>query len=366
MKFAVVEYSSKTGKIWRHTPERPNYLCDPIQEIDPTSFGCYVSAFEGEHIPLVSLMSGDQISGVTRFYRKVIKRIMGSWPHYDISYLQQFDVLLVVYQISDGHEMVSLVNRLHTEHPSQIIIGVPTQPYGILKKHWDAHPDHLQEIRQFMRGCHVFLTIVRRTLPDWKRMAPPTPVVYMPQPYPVQFAAKFFRERQQKSNIIFIAGVTNRDNIKKGQIVAAMIQKKFPAYRIQIVGSKDNPPDVINLAGTTYDIIPFAPWQEHLAMLSRVALVINTDYTTTRGRVQADCAAVGTISIGANSDAQDDLFPYLPADVHTPVEELVHQGEQVLTDTVYYEKIAQNAQKRLAYYDYSSSKQRLEDLIQTL
>lgn len=366
MKFAVIEYSSKTGKIWRHTPDRPNYLCDPAKEIDPTSFGCYVSAFEGEHIPLISLMSGNQISGVTRFYRKVIKHMTGSWPQYDISYLKQFDVLLVVYQISDGHEMVSLVHRLHTEHPSQIIIGVPTQPYGILKDHWNMHPESLQEIRQFMRGCHVFLTIVKRTLPYWKRLAPPTPVVYMPQPYPAQFAAKFFRERAQKSNIIFVAGVTNRDNIKKGQLVAGELQKKFPAYRIQIVGNKDNPSDVTNFAGTTYDIIPFLPWQEYLAMLSRVALVINTDYTATRGRVQADCAAVGTISIGANSDAQDDLFPYLPADVNTSIEDLVRQGEQVLRDAVHYTAIAKTARERLAYYDYEHSKRRIEELIETI
>ncbi len=362
MKFAVVEYSSKTRKIWRHTAERPNYLCDPIREIDPTSFGCYVSAFEGEHIPLVSLITGSDVLMPVRLYRKIMKRITGVWPTYNISYLKQFDALLVVYQISDGHEMVELVRRLRAEHPSQIIIGVPTQPYGILREYWDAHSDAIAQMRDFMSSCHTFITIVKRTLSKWERISR-VPVVYMPQPYPTAFASRMFRERAQKSNIIFVAGVTGRDNIVKGQIVAAQLQKKFPAYRIQMAKVPDMQLDTKNLQGTTYDIIPFQPWQEHIAMLSRVALVINTDYTETRGRVQADCAAVGTVSIGANSDAQEDLFPKLPADRATSIEQLVLQGEQLLADASYYSEIARTAQQRLAQYDYTPSKQRMEELV---
>jgi len=365
MKFAVVEYSSKTKKIWRHTEKRPNYLCDPIHEIDPTSFGCYVSAFEGEHVPLVSLITGTQVFLPLRIYRKIMKRITGAWPTYSISYLQQFDVLLVVYQISDGHEMVALLQRLRAEHPSQIIIGVPTQPYGILREYWDKTPEALTEMREFIRACHTFITIVKRTLPKWERISR-TPMLYMPQPYPTAFASRMFRERDQKSNIIFVAGVTGRDNIIKGQIVAAQLQKKFPAYRIQMAQVEGMDLDVKNLSGSTYDVLPFQPWQEHLAMLSRVALVINTDYTETRGRVQADCAAVGTVSIGANSDAQEDLFPKLPADRNTSTAQLVLQGEQLLGDTSYYSEIARTAQQRLAQYDYEPSKERMEELVQAI
>lgn len=366
MKFAVVEYSSKTKKIWRHTTERPNYLCDPITEIDPTSFACYVSAFEGEHIPLVSLIVGDDVNLMVRIYRKIIKRIKGRWPSgYDISYLRNFDVLLVVYQISDGHELVSLVQRLRKEHPSQIIMGVPTQPYGILREYWDATPGALQEMRDFMNACNVFLTIVKRTVVKWGRIAQ-VPVLYMPQPYPTAFSSKNYRSRDQKSNIIFVAGVTGRDNIIKGQLVAVQLQKKFPAYRIQMAQVEGMDLDVNNLKGTTYDIISFQPWREHLRMLSRVALVINTDYTETRGRVQADCAAVGTPSIGANSDAQDDLFPKLPAERDTSIQQLVLQGEQLLGDASYYSEVARTAQQRLAQYDYQPSKKRIEELVVTL
>ncbi len=365
MKFAVIEYSSKTRKIWRHSAERPNYLCDPIKEIDPTSFGCYVSAFEGEHIPLISLITGTDVFMPVRFYRKIMKRITGTWPVYDISYLKQFDALLVVYQISDGHEMVALAKRLRVEHPSQIIIGVPTQPYGILREYWDTRPDALSQMRDFMRSCHTFITIVKRTLPKWERISR-TPIVYMPQPYPKAFAENFFRTRDQKSNIIFVAGVTGRDSITRGQLAAAQLQKKFPAYRIQMAKVPDMQLDTKNLEGTTYDIIPFQPWQEHLAMLSRVALVINTDYTETRGRVQADCAAVGTVSIGANSDAQEDLFPKLAADRTTNIQQLVRQGEQLLGDASYYAEIVRTARQRLAQYDYEPSKQRMEELIKNI
>lgn len=366
MKFAVVEYSSKTGKIWRHTVERPNYLCDPIREIDPTSFGCYVSALEGEHVPLTALIAGDTLNPVVRIYRKVIKRITGSWPRaYDISYLKKFDVLLIVYQISDGHEMVSFVQRLRAEHSSCVILGVPTQPYGILKKHWDCVPGAMQEIRQFMRECHVFLTIAQRTLPTWKKISR-TPVVYMPQPYPASFAATVYKPRSKKSNIIFVAGVTDRENIRKGQIVARQLQKQFRHFRIQMARVDGMELNTENLTEAVYDIIPFQPWREHLGMLSRVALVINTDYTQTRGRVQADCAAVGTPSIGANSDAQEDLFPKLPAERDTNIEQLVLQGQQLLADESYYNEVSRTAHERLAQYDYEPSKQRLEELIRKI
>ena len=74
MNFAVIEYASKTGDIWRHQPGKPNYLEDPAKVIDPTSFGCYVSALEGEHIPLTKLI------GTSNLYNRVVKKLTGSWP----------------------------------------------------------------------------------------------------------------------------------------------------------------------------------------------------------------------------------------------------------------------------------------------
>lgn len=366
MKFAVVEYSSKTKQIWRHTTDRPNYLCDPIHEIDPTSFGCYVSALEGEHIPLTSLIVGSNVNLITRVYRKIQKRLSGDWPlSYDLSYLTSFDVLLVVYQISDGHEVLRFLKKLRQEHPSCVILGVPTQPYGILREHWNKVPESVREIKKFMDQCDVFITIVERTLPIWKKMTT-TPVRYVPQPYPVEYASTKYRPREKKSNIIFVAGVTGRDSITKGQIVAVQLQKLFPSYRIQMAEVPGMELDVTNLKGSTYDIIPFQVWQEHLSMLSRVALVVNTDYTQTRGRVQTDCAAVGTPSIGANSDGQDDLFPKLHAERETSIDQLVLQGKQLLTDSAYYCDIMRTAKERLEQYGYVQSKKRIEALVEEI
>ena len=363
MKFAVIEYSSKTKKIWRHTNSRPNYVCDPIKEIDPTSFGCYVSALEGEHIPLTYFITGDEVNPIRKIYRKIIKRISGSWPTtYNIDYLGTFDALLVVYQISDGHEMIAFVKKLRQLSPSVTIIGVPTQPYGILKNLWDEYPAKLSEIQDFMNCCDVFLTIVKSTQEIWQQLTS-KPVVYLPQPYPVEYALQEWKARGAKSNVIFIAGITGRNNIVKGQIVAKKLQKKFPHYRIQMAQVPGMQLNTKELTGTVFDIVPFLPWRQHLAMLAKVVLVINTDYTFTRGRVQVDCAAVGTPSIGANSDGQDDLFPKLPANKETSVEQLVLQGEQLLMDASYYDEVMRTAKERLRKYNYEESRKRIEDLV---
>ncbi len=363
MKFAVVEYSSKTGAIWKHSDNRPNYLCDPVHEIDPTSFGCYVSALKGEHIPLTRFIVGSQIHPITRIYRKIEKRLSGNWPaNYDISYLKQFDALLVVYQISDGHEMVRFIKRIKKIHPKCVLLGVPTQPYGILKDHWNARPESIKELKDFMNACDVFLTIVKRTLPVWKKMTG-TKVVYMPQPYPVDFASLKFLSREKKHNIIFVAGVTGRDNIAKGQIVAKKLQELLPRYRIHMAQIPGMDLDTKNLEGSKFDIIPFEPWQGHLGTLAKATLVINTDYTQTRGRVQADCAAVGTPSIGANSDGQDDLFPSLPGERETTIGELVAQGKRLLQDEAYYKEVMRTAKGKLEQYNYRNSKSRVEELV---
>lgn len=366
MKFAVVEYSSKTKAIWRHTVDRPNYLCDPIKEIDPTSFGCYVSALEGEHIPLTHFIIGSQIGLLRRLYRKIIKRASGSWPEsYNIDYLSKFDALLVVYQLSDGHEMVNFMKRLRRQLPNIKVLGVPTQPYRILQDAWSRDAEKESEIKEFIAQCDIFLTIVESTKPMWENISS-VPVVYLPQPYPVEFATKEWKPRVNKRNIIYVAGVTDRKNIILGEVVAKKLQEKFPQYRIQMSEVADMQLDTSKLEGATFDVISFTPWREHVAMLSKAMLVINTDYTFTRGRVQVDCAAVGTPSIGANSDGQDDLFPKLPATDATSIEQLVLQGTQLLQDGSYYDEVMRTAKERLKKYNYSESKKRIEELVTTI
>ena len=358
MNFAVVEYKSKSDRIWKHTKEKPNYLCDPLTEIDTTSFGCYVSALKGEHIPLTSLILNKNI-----FIKKVIKRIAGSWPQtYSLDYFKKFDVLMVVHQISDGHEITAFTKRLKKLRPDVFIIGVPTQPFGILKEHIQKNPGWLKDFQKFMNTCDIFSTVVKSTKEEWQKMTT-TRVEYLPQPYPVNYTAKFFRPRNQKEEIIFVAGVTSRDNILMGHTVAKIIQKKLPDYVIHVTDIPDMNLDTTKLAGSNYKKQPFQTWREHLNYLNKAALVINTDFTQTRGRVQVDCAAAGTVSIGADSDGQADLFPELLANRNTTKEKLVEQAVNLLTNDAYYNKIVTAAAKRLQNYNYIETAKRIENLV---
>lgn len=377
MKFAVLEYNSKSGEVWRHTDTKPNYLADPKKEIDPTSFGCYVSALAGEHIPLEGLIVGPvtKICSPTRFYRKLIKRVSGSWPSYNIEYLLQFDALLVVHQLSDAHEMVNVLRKIRAKRvastpsnsPSDrgrnrpYLIGVPTQPYGQLRPATEADPKAHQNLVDFINECDVFVSVVLSTV-GWYENLSQTPITYLPQPYPVDFAANYRQPRDKKDKTILVAGVTQRENIKQGQIVARELQKQFPAYQIIIPKVEEYDYDFSELTSAKYTVLPFEQWQGHLQTLAKTTLVINTDYTQTRGRVQTDCAAVGTPSLGGNSDGAVDLFPELVSQPETSTSDLIKLGEKLLTDGAYYENIITHARGALQKYDYERSAERLRSL----
>lgn len=367
MKFAVVEYSSKTGQVWKHTDARPNYLADPTREIDPTSFGCYVSALAGEHIPLTALINGP-VNPTTRLqktYNRVVKKSTGHWPaSYSIQYLQQFDTLMVVHQLSNAHEIVALLERVAALSPRPFIIGVPTQPFGILKQALEADPAAAHNFKAYMDLCDIMLTVTQE-VKSWYAAKTTTPVVYMPQPYPATYASQFNQPLDKKADIIFVAGVSQRDNIRQGHKVARRLQQEFPTYVIFVPKVADLEYDDSALKGTRYTIVAFEEWREHLVSIARVKIVINTDYTFTRGRVQTDCAAVGTLSLGANSDGQRDLFPDLAATPSTSVEELVALARPVLTDPTYYRRLATLANEKLKKYDYHESADRLRLLVRT-
>jgi len=119
------------------------------------------------------------------------------------------------------------------------------------------------------------------------------------------------------------------------------------------------------LEGASYEVLPFELWRQHLKTLAATTLVINTDYTKTRGRVQTDCAAVGTPSLGGDSDGTRDLFPDLVSSPKTSIDELVTKGELLLTDRAYYKQVATQALERLKKYDYEESADRLLLLLKT-
>ncbi|MEX2055176.1 MAG: hypothetical protein WD972_03250 [Candidatus Andersenbacteria bacterium] len=367
MKFAVVEYSSKTGTVWRHTEERPNYLADPQREIDPTSFGCYVSAIKGEHVPLTGLILGPvaAVPPITQFGRRLYRKLTGRWPLYSLDYLSRFEVLLFVHQISDAPEVVQALKRIRALYPSIIVLGVPTQPWGILQSHFDEDPAARQHLVDFMDNCHLFLTIVEETH-AWYQKLTKTKVMYVPQPYPVEYASHHFQPREKKLKKILVAGVTQRDTITKGQLVARQLQQAFPDYTIVVPKVADLDYDATALVGSQYEVLPFEEWQQHLKTLSTVMLVINTDYTFTRGRIQVDCAAVGTPSLGSNSDAQRDLWPELAAGPQDSIETLVSLATRVLRDPTYYAAQVKHARDKLPAYNYPTSATRLASLVEVV
>jgi hypothetical protein len=356
MTFAVVEYSSKSGDIWQHTKERPNYLCDPALEMDPTSFGCYVSAMSGEHIPLVKIIN--TASFINRLYRK----INGHWPNqYSLDYFGKFDRLLVIHEAANSATLTSFIRRLKSRYPHLKILGVPTQPYGLLRLQW--HHDHqiLTNLQEFSQACDAFITIAKSTTESWQNITQ-RPVYYLPQPYPVEFATKYWKPQAEKQPIIFIPGVTDRPQIILGHQVAVALQKQFPDHVIHVTATPNTPLDLSVLTGANYQVQTFLPWHDHLRYLSAVKLVINTDFTQTRGRVQMDCAAVGTSSVGADSDAQLDLFPHQAAGPKDSLDEIIAAARDLLANKKKYQTTIDFARAKLPFYSYEQSAHRINHL----
>ena len=360
MTFAVVEYSSKSGAVWHHTDTKPNYLCDPHTEIDPTSFGCYVSALKGEHIPLTQVIRTNKLTN------RIIRNLSGSWPNnYPLHIFKKYDVIMVVYEVANGPALTQFMKRIKQTFPNLKILGVPTQPYGLLKARWEKSPTVQKEIQQFMLQCDIFLTIVKNTQKAWQELSP-TPVLYLPQPYPVEYSTSFFKPLAKKQNIIYVPGVTGRPEISKGLEVAKKVQKKYPQYKIHVTNIEGINSDFSTLENSEYKSIKFLPWQEHLQYLSTVKLVINTDYTATRGRVQMDCAAIGTPSVGADSDAQLDLFPSLASTTKSAIDQLVTVSCSLLSNPNTYLEVTKFASGKLSFYNYPNSATRLNELVQTI
>jgi len=358
MPFAVIEYSSKTGDIWRHTDDKPNYLADPLTEMDPTSFGCYVSALKGEHIPLTKLINTKKLTN------RIRRKITGSWPNYSLEYLAKSDVVMVVYEVANGPTLTRFTNRLKKAYPHIKILGVPTQPYGLLKAQWEKDTRVQSDIIDFINSCDLFITIVKSTQQIWQAMTT-TLTEYLPQPYPVEYAIKRHQPLAAKENIIFIPGVTDRPDIIKGHDVAKAIQQKHPDHIIHVTRINGLDLDLSHLKDTHYEVIDFQPWHQHLDYLSRVKVVINTDFTQTRGRVQMDCAAVGTPSVGSDSDAQLDLFPDQAANSNTSIEDIANLASTLISEADHYQAAVSHAQSKLDFYNYPNSASRLQSLINT-
>lgn len=366
MKFCCVEYTTKTGRVWVPSVEHPNYLADPIRVIDPTSFGSYTTALNGEHVPLSGVVLGHLGHGYPfqGLFQRIHRRLTGRWGLYSLSYFKKFDTMLAVYDWRRGREIAEFVRRVREELPHIVVVGVPTQPFGALRESWRVE-ENLRPLVEFYNNCHAVLSVVRATVP-YQQALTKTPVVYIPQPYPVEYAERYWHSEPEKDRILFVAGETTRPDILAGHLAARMIQQRHPELTIHITKTPGSPLNTHILDGTRHGITPFRPWREHLTYLSRVKIALNTDTWWTRGRVQADCAAVGTPSIGGPSDGQQELFPDLLIRDVEDFPLILDLASRLLGDLEFYEKVTMRAKHRLASYNFTAATERFHRLVQCI
>lgn len=79
-----------------------------------------------------------------------------------------------------------------------------------------------------------------------------------------------------------------------------------------------------------------------------------------------DCAAVGTPSIGADSDAQLDLYPSFASTPKTKVEEITNTAISLLSNSDLYIKTTNFATNKLPFYNYPASATRVNELVKSI
>lgn len=366
MKFACVEYTTKTDKVWIPSEEHPNYLGDPLSEIDPTSFGSYTTAFNGEHVPLMGAVLGQLDGNILQgLFQRLHWRLFGEWGKYSLGYFKKFDTLLVVYDWKRGNEIAKFVKRIRKTYPEKVIVGVPTQPFGQLREQWRNGKEQLSWLIDFYNSCDAILSIVRSTVP-YQQSLTKTPVVYIPQPYPAEYAQQNWRDLSDKESVIFIAGETSRPDILAGHLAAKEIQRHFHDSVIHVTETPNSPLNLQLLQDTLHELVPFRPWRQYLPYLAGVKVVINMDTWWTRGRVQADCAAVGTASIGGPSDGQQELFPDLLVRDVEDFNTAIELGRHLLGDASFYKKTTERAKHRLLSYNFVNTVARFTKLTELI
>ena len=368
LKFACVEWSTKSGGIWRPTPEKPNYLCDQRCEIDVNSFGCWTSALGGEHIPLSWFVTGKkgrpahQIATFPeRGFHKAKKIIFGDrFPYRNLDYVKRFDVVLVCHHESAHWEMLHFLREAKKTSPSTLFLATyGVYQLGHIRELW-RDPKWYCSFVDFIEASDLFLT-VNRTACDYLQLAAKKPIVYFPPFYPYEYTRHFYRRREEKEKTIFIAGNTVRLDVLAGFLIARVFQKRHPDYTIKLTdwGSMNLEP----LKGCRYEILPRITWQEYLDETSKALFILNTDIWWTNGRVPLDAAAVGTPCIGCNSNGQMECFPDLVCADIEGIGKALGLAERLMSDSHFYEEIQEKALHQLESYSYENSRRRFEKLI---
>ena len=368
MKFACIEFNTKSGNIWRPTPERPNYLCDPRREIDATSFGCWTSALDGEHIPLHWFIDGKSRGGVNsdatlsrRIKRKISRKLCGKRLKFkNIDYMKKFDVIAICHNIFFPDEMVQLLRAARKASPETIFLSTHgVYNLGRLRENW-RNPEWFSGLKEFFDMSDIVLAVNRKGV-DYLQLATSTPVVYFPPFYPYEYTKGHFVSTEKKEKIIFIAGDTSRIDNMLSVFVAKEIEKKHPDFTISLQRWPNM--NLAPLEGSKYETLPLLEWQEYLELTGKSYLMLNFDFWWTNGRVAKDAAAVGTPCVGGNADSQMELFPDLVCEDVAGVKTAIKLGSKLIDDTEWYQEMQNKASRKLEAYSYENSKKRFEKMI---
>lgn len=369
MKFACIEYTSKSGGIWRPTPKRPNYLADHKREIDATSYGgTWTSALGGEHIPLSWFINGKRGPGAGERFSlpllvqmKLNRRLGRPLVQFrNLDYLKNFDVVLVCYHPAGYRLMTQFMVEAKQRFPDIVFLGTHAVfGIGYLREHWKDSP-WFRSFGTFLDLSDVFVVAIPDE-PAYLSLVSNTPIVYVPQFYPVSYARKYYRTHEAKDGIIFVAGNTSRTDTVWGCLLARELHRRFPQYTIQAVGSSSF--NTEPLAGSRYQLLSAMNWEDYLAVTSRAKLIINTDVLWTNGRVQADAAVVGTPCIGVNAGRQTELFPDLACHDVVDTPRILELGARLIQDAPYYEQVTTKAFAMLEQWSYEKAPGKLEELV---
>jgi len=375
MKFACVEFRTKSGGIWDGAKEKPNYLCDP-KIIDTCSFGCWTSALGGEHIPLLwfklrklpnRIYHNYLAPRMSRFHylgytilSVLINRAFQKFHNLD--YLTKFDVVLVPLYDYSIPEIAKFIVEAKKLRKRPIFFGALGNTFNSFREALKS-PENFTYFKTFIDNCDVFINLGHEAISRYLKQYTDTPVVNFPIFYPFEFAKSFFEPYENKEKIIFVSGHAQRVDDVFSLLIAKKIQEEYPEFLIELV----NRPfyNIEPLKNSRYKVVPFLKWQDYLKYSSKTYMIIDMDNSWTQGRVASDAAAVGTPCIGLNSGSQRRLFPDLECSDVVDARKAIDLGTKLIENRKFYEKVQKKAFRRLKACSYENSVKRLNRTLET-
>jgi len=374
IKFCTIEHTNKV--VWKYKQGQPNYLCDPDTEIDPTAYGCWVSAMQGENLPISFLRYGKKYKN--NFWGKIYRlqdKIAGRTLFRNIKYLKKFNIILALAHRFNFQEIVDCLEEARKVNRKAFYIGVLGNCPGLIrqaileKKNFQGFIKFLKAVDLFINNyqeAQKYFELLSQTIDSQNKLGEKKnseKIVFLPQFYPFHFAKEFKKNYQEKEKIIHLAGPTDREDNLANQYVAVALQREFPEFLITIPNLDNLNIEPLKLARARYKVFPQMKWQDYLSELSRSFLVLNLDNIWTMGRVVADCAGVGTPCIGINATNQFKMFPSLRVEDMIGIQQAVILGKKLIEERKFYEHVVKYACEKVEEQNYKKRKRALIEIL---